>query len=46
MGGSLKMIEKPTRDFVKCQPYEGTGYGLKPTGIKLELELVIVISHV
>ena len=32
------MIEKPTHDAVMCSPYEGTGYGLKPSSIKGELE--------
>ena len=39
MGGPLKMIERPTRDAVTFYPYEGTGYGLQPSGTKLELEL-------
>ena len=38
MGGSLKMIEKLTRDTVTCEPYEGPGYGLKPSGIEHEHE--------
>ena len=33
MGGSLIMMEKPSRDTVTCSPYEGTGYGLNPSGM-------------